>query len=124
MCRALLVLVAEDDAALRYLAQRQLTALGFQCEIVTNGAEALEKVANHRYDLILMDVQMPVMNGIEATIAIRQHEQDINQDTSTPIVAMTANPKKDQCYEAGMNDFMFKPISLDQMRQTIMRWVA
>jgi CheY-like chemotaxis protein len=120
---AIVVLIAEDDDTLRYLARRQLTALGCTCDVVENGAEALEMAAANKYDLIFMDVQMPIMNGLEATEAIRQHETENNSD-KTPIVAMTANPKKQMCYDAGMNGFIFKPISLDMMQDALDRWAA
>jgi CheY-like chemotaxis protein len=118
-----LVLVVEDDFTLRYLAKRQLASLGFACDLAEDGAEALEKVQSQEYVLILMDVQMPIMSGLEAAQAIRQHEAGNNSDAFTPIIAMTANPEKQRCFDAGMNDFMFKPISLLQMEEALTRWV-
>jgi CheY-like chemotaxis protein len=122
--RITLILVAEDDDTLRYLTQRQLSALGYQCDTVANGEDALKRALERKYDIILMDVQMPIMNGLEACRAIRRHESECEDDEYTPIVAMTANPKREQCFEAGMNDFIFKPISLQQIKQALDRWVA
>jgi len=119
-----LVLVAEDDVILRYLAERQLSKLGYQCEVVENGADALKKVQEARFDLIFMDVQMPVMNGLESTSAIRKYEHDRGESKATPIVAMTANPNQQQCLEAGMNDFMFKPVSLESVKSMCLKWLG
>ena len=117
-----LVLVAEDDAVLRYLAKRQLTSLGYDCEIVNDGNAAVEKVKEGKYDLIILDLQMPVMNGLEAAQAIRKYETDSKRN-STPILAMTANPRKEQCFDAGMNDFIFKPVALDELKTVLLRWL-
>lgn len=124
----LIVLVVEDDATLRYLANRQLAKLGITCHLAEDGAVALKMINETSYDLILMDVQMPVMNGLEATVAIRnsesEHHQSKQEDKGVvPIIAMTANPNKKRCMDAGMSDFIFKPISLAQMKQVIDRWL-
>jgi two-component system sensor histidine kinase EvgS len=122
--RLVRILVVEDDETLRYLARRQLTSLGYTCDVAGDGEEALKLVSKQRYAVILMDIQMPTMNGLEAALAIRKFETASKFDDQTPIVAMTANPKKQQCFEAGMNDFMFKPISLEQIKETVARWAA
>ena len=118
------ILVVEDDEALRYLAKRQLMSLGYACDVASNGEEAFKMVLAQRYAVILMDIQMPIMNGLEATLAIRRHETSNNSDGQIPIVAMTANPKKQECFEVGMNDFIFKPISLAQIKEAVDRWAA
>jgi CheY-like chemotaxis protein len=117
------VLVAEDEPSLRYLAKRQLRALGFQCDLAEDGQGAVEKASQNTYGLILMDIQMPVMNGLEATTAIRKNENQSNQK-STPIVAMTANPDKSACINAGMDDFIFKPVLLADLDKVVKRWIA
>jgi two-component system, sensor histidine kinase and response regulator len=116
------VLVAEDEPTLRYLAKRQLKALGLQCDLVENGKSAVEKASTNTYGMILMDIQMPVMNGLEATTAIRKHETQSNHHT--PIVAMTANPDKSLCLDAGMDDFIFKPVLLADLNRVIKRWIG
>lgn len=118
------ILVVEDDATLRYLAKRQIRALGIICKLAANGAEAVDMFRGEDFDLIFMDVHMPIMSGIQATLEIRKLETERNKDTYVPIVAMTANPDREQCYNAGMNDFAFKPLSLDQMKKLIDRWVT
>jgi CheY-like chemotaxis protein len=119
-----IVLVVEDDMILRYLAERQLLKLGYLCELVENGADALKKMKEGRFDLIFMDIQMPVMNGLESTSAIRKMEHERGDEKSTPIVAMTANPNQQQCFEAGMDDFMFKPVSLESVKAMCHKWLG
>lgn len=109
------ILVAEDDLTLRFLAKRQLTELGFECHLAADGKEALEKTRTTKYGLIIMDVQMPHMDGLEATRAIRELE-GTNKQSHTPVIAMTANPDKQKCLDAGMNDFVFKPVRLEELR--------
>ncbi len=89
-----------------------------------HGGEALSKMKDHDYALIFMDVQMPVMDGLEATQIIRLNEQSENRSTYVPIIAMTANAEKQECYEAGMNDYVFKPVTLDQLEKMIERWIS
>ena len=92
---------------------------GVYIDLATNGQEAVEMVQSNAYDLVLMDVQMPVMDGYAATRAIRA----LNSDRSRiPIVAMTANvlkPQVDRCMEAGMNGFVPKPFKPEQMMEAI-----
>lgn len=118
-----LILVAEDDNTLRFVVKRQLTSLGYIAHLVENGAEAVERAGKVHYSLILMDVQMPVMDGLEAAALIRTQEAE-RHESQTPIVAMTANPHKEQCFAAGMNDFLFKPVMLNQLEAVIKRWVG
>jgi two-component system sensor histidine kinase/response regulator len=117
-----LILVAEDDATLRFVVKRQLTSLGYIAHLVENGAAAVERATKTNYALILMDVQMPVMDGLEATVAIRAAELQ-RHAAQTPVIAMTANPHKEQCFQAGMNDFLFKPVMLNQLEAALKRWL-
>lgn len=121
MERKLLILVVEDDATLRFLAKRQLSKLGYDCECVNDGAEAVKKTAERKYDLILMDVQMPVLDGLVATKQIRENEKG---SPSTPIIAMTARNERLQCLDVGMDDFLLKPIELEQLYSTLKKWLA
>ncbi len=115
------ILVAEDDLTLRFLTKRQLTELGFECHLATNGQEAIEKARTTKYGLIIMDVQMPHMDGLEATRAIRDFE-DSKMEPYTPVIAMTANPDKQSCIDAGMDDFVFKPVRLADLEKILLRW--
>jgi len=116
------ILVVEDDDTLRLLATKQLTRLGFPSDAVEDGSHALRKTAELTYRLILMDVQMPQMDGIEATIAIRQAEQANNRER-VPIIAITANPDRSLCLNADMDDFLFKPVMLPELEQLLKKWL-
>lgn len=118
-----LILVAEDDASLRYLAKRQLVSLGYDCDFANDGTEAVRKAMEKKYDVILMDVQMPVMDGLEATELIRKNETSLGMCTYTPIIAITANPDKERCFAVGMNDFLFKPVEIGRLKIVIERWM-
>ncbi|MBL8473519.1 MAG: PAS domain S-box protein [Rhodocyclaceae bacterium] len=116
-------LLVEDEPVNRMLAREFLTDLGMVVESATNGREAVEKVQGQTYDLIFMDIQMPVMDGLEATRRIRGMENS----GAVPIIAMTANAfsdDHDRCIEAGMNDFIAKPFHPDKLYETISRWVT
>jgi signal transduction histidine kinase/CheY-like chemotaxis protein len=118
------VLVVEDNQVNQRLAMRQLLRLGFAAEAVANGREAVDAQARENYDLIFMDVQMPVMDGFEAAAEIRRHE--IRSRRHVPIVAMTANAlneDRDACLAAGMDDYVSKPVSLAGLRLVIDRWL-
>ena len=92
---------------------------GVHVEVAENGSIAVEKLKTSSFDIILMDVQMPVMNGFEATNAIRNLD---SEKAHTPIIAMTANVLKEEvdlCYQAGMDDFIGKPFDTNELLQKI-----
>lgn len=114
------VLVAEDNIVNQKVVQRLLEKCGFAVDVVGNGEEAVEAVARIDYDLILMDVQMPVMDGLEATLKIRDSEK--NSDDHVPIIALTANAMKgdrERCIQAGMDSYVSKPIRLEALFSAI-----
>ncbi|MFW9606275.1 MAG: PAS domain S-box protein [Pseudomonas sp.] len=120
--RGLRVLVAEDNAINQQVAQELLNEVGIIVDLAENGRIAVNKVRESRYDLVLMDMQMPVMDGLEATELIRQ----THPHALLPIIAMTANAMqidRDRCLEAGMDDHLAKPIEPVQLWQTIRYWV-
>jgi len=117
--RAMTILVAEDNKFLLQVMKRTLKHLGYSVDLAHNGSEAVKKHATTKYDLILMDCQMPIMNGYEATSAIRKAEAG---KSHTPIVAMTASIQKsvrDQCFECGMDDFLSKPVTIEQLQKVL-----
>ena len=117
------VLVAEDDAVNRKVVASMLEGLGYRVDAVSNGREALEACLVADYDVVLMDCQMPEMDGLDATARIREHE---GSSRRTPIVAMTANAEpgyEDRCREAGMDDYLAKPVRLQVLRAAVRNWV-
>jgi signal transduction histidine kinase/ActR/RegA family two-component response regulator len=117
------VLLVEDDPFNREIAQALLEGTGLVVDLAVDGVEAVERARRHRYDLVVMDVQMPRLDGLAATRQIRQLPGGAN----LPIVAMTANVFADdgaRCAEAGMNDFIAKPIRIDAMYATILTWLV
>jgi CheY-like chemotaxis protein len=105
------VLVAEDNAVNQRLARRLLEKRGHQVVLAANGREALEAIEAHTFDLVLMDVQMPEVDGLEATAALRAKEA--GQDTHLPVIALTAHAMKgdrERCLAAGMDAYLSKPI--------------
>ncbi|APW42440.1 response regulator [Rhodoferax saidenbachensis] len=116
------LLLVEDNPVNREVATELLRRLGLAVDTAENGLVALEMVQAHAYDLILMDVQMPVMDGLQATRAIRQ----LPTSPSLPILAMTANAfeeDKRACLAAGMNDFVSKPVIPQDLYTTLLRWL-
>jgi two-component system sensor histidine kinase/response regulator len=112
------ILVADDNVVNQRLAVRMLKKLGYEGEVVTDGAQALRAVSEREYDLVLMDCQMPEMDGYEATRLMRKAGKPIR------IVAMTANAMqgdREKCLEAGMDDYVSKPIRLEELQAAIER---
>lgn len=117
------VLLAEDDPTNQEVALMLLSDVGLQPDLAKNGAEAVRLAQDNDYALILMDMQMPQMSGLEATRAIRQ----LPGRQQVPILAMTANAFRDdldKCLVAGMNDFLAKPIELDALFESLLKWLA
>jgi signal transduction histidine kinase/CheY-like chemotaxis protein/HPt (histidine-containing phosphotransfer) domain-containing protein len=117
------ILLAEDNPLNQQVASEILADAGLIVEIAENGALAVAMASTHHYDLILMDMQMPVMDGLDATRAIRR----LPQAAHLPIVAMTANAMQSDralCVAAGMIDFLPKPIEPEELFRTLQRWIA
>jgi signal transduction histidine kinase/DNA-binding response OmpR family regulator/HPt (histidine-containing phosphotransfer) domain-containing protein len=118
------VLLVEDNAVNQKVATLMLQQAGCRVDVAANGREAVAMAAQFPYDAILMDVQMPEMNGFEATAAIRNSESD---ERHTPIIAMTANAMdedREHCLAAGMDDYIPKPVRKDTLVKVLRRWVA
>jgi two-component system sensor histidine kinase/response regulator len=118
------VLVAEDNEVNQKVAVRILEKLGYRVEVADNGREALEACERTRYDAVLMDGQMPGLDGYEATRRIRERE---GAGTRLPIIAMTASAMKgdrERCLEAGMDDYVSKPVTPEALERVLRRWVG
>ncbi len=117
------ILLAEDNPINQKVALRMLQRWGCQVDAVENGQAAVDAVEREHYDIVLMDCQMPVMDGFEATDAIRTREEETGG--RIPIVALTANAMsgdRERCIEAGMDDYLSKPIKPDPLLETLRRW--
>jgi PAS domain S-box-containing protein len=129
------ILLAEDDITNQLVAMGIMKKLGLIVDAVSNGAEALIALQAKPYDLVLMDVKMPVMDGFEATKRIRNYELGITNKAQTddssssfviPIIAMTANAMqgdRELCLEAGMNDYIIKPVSPQVLAEVLEKWL-
>jgi PAS domain S-box-containing protein len=119
-----LVLVAEDSPVNQIVAVRALERCGCRVEVVADGRQALEALSTRRYDAVLMDCQMPDIDGYAATAELRRSE---NGQHRTPVIAMTAHAMDGaakRCLEAGMDDYISKPMRREQLIDTLRRWIA
>ena len=120
------LLLVEDNPVNLAVGEKLLSVLGYTCDIAVNGQIALEKMATGRYDLVLMDCQMPVQDGYSATREWRDREVLQGATVRLPIVAMTANAMagdRQRCLDAGMDDYLSKPVSREQLENCLQRWL-
>jgi CheY-like chemotaxis protein/nitrogen-specific signal transduction histidine kinase len=116
------ILLAEDEPVNQEVSRGLLEDAGLSVDLAADGSEAVALASRNRYDLILMDMQMPNLNGVDATQAIRRD----SLNTATPILAMTANAFEEDrqtCLAAGMNDFVAKPVEPDHLYEALLRWL-
>jgi CheY-like chemotaxis protein len=119
------VLLVEDNPINQLVASEMLQLLGVEVVCAYDGMEALESMHYRRFDLVLMDIQMPRMDGLDATREIRRREQN-SSATPTPVVALTANASdndRQRCLAAGMNDFLAKPVKTEQIAAVLSRYL-
>jgi len=122
--KCLRILVAEDNAFNQKVVLRQVREMGFGADAVANGLEVLEALGRISYDLVLMDCQMPEMDGYACAAEIRRQEDNVGH---IPIIAMTAHVMKedrDKCLAAGMDDFLSKPVRVAHLENVLVQWLA
>ena len=122
--RGLKILVAEDNKVNQMVMMRLLHRMGCQADLASDGASAISKVGANSYDVVLMDLNMPEMDGLEATRRIRRM---CTTQSAVPIVALTAsatNEDRSQCLAAGMNDYLTKPVEIDALKRALDRWAV
>jgi len=122
LMRRIRILVTEDNPVNPMIAKEMLTELGCEVDLVTNGAEAIEKLSLQEFDLVFMDCMMPVLDGYAATQKLRSEEKF----KSLPIIALTANAMssdRDRCLESGMSDYLAKPILLSHLEAILEKWL-
>lgn len=118
------ILVAEDNLVNQKLVAGILAKIGYQAEIVSDGKQAVDKLWHRKYDLVMMDIQMPEMDGYEATAMIRNPESNIFNH-KIPVIAMTAHALKgdqEKCLIAGMDDYISKPIDIAKLKELLEKW--
>ena len=119
------VLLVEDNPVNLMVGQRLLGVLGTDCDTASNGEEALLRMSASRYDLVLMDCQMPVLDGYAATRRWREHERESGGAHHLPIIAMTANAMsgdRQKCLDAGMDDYLAKPVTRGELERCLFHW--
>jgi two-component system, sensor histidine kinase and response regulator len=117
------VLIVDDDSNIRRIQSLYMNSLGFDTDFACNGGEALDQVQIKRYGIILMDIQMPDMNGLEATAAIRSYEKSEGL-SRVPIIATTAGgASRQECIDSGMDDYLPKPVSIEALKEMLDKWL-
>ena len=117
-----IILLVEDEIMLQFVFERQLSALNYKvARIVDNGSKAVQAVLDQHYDLVFMDVRLPGIDGMTATEHIRAAESESCKHTK--IVGMTAFAERQRCLDSGMDDFLQKPVLLEQLKETIEKWL-
>ncbi|EMI15791.1 two-component system sensor protein [Rhodopirellula maiorica SM1] len=121
------ILLVEDNDINQMLALEVLGRQGWECDTALNGVEAITRIKTGQYDLVLMDCQMPIMDGFTATREIRQMESRGEIEGESTIIAVTANALKgdrQRCLDAGMDDYLAKPFSPQQLREMVGKWLT
>jgi len=121
------ILLAEDNPINQMVAQKMLEKLGLKADVANNGAEAVKVLSETAYDLVLMDCQMPEMDGFDATREIRKQGIKALNDKPLPVIAMTANVMsgdRERCLEVGMDDYIGKPVQLDKLEKVLRKWLG
>ena len=120
------ILLAEDNAINQELIRLMITKIGCLCDVAANGQIVIEMLAKQPYDLILMDCQMPVLDGYQTTRTIRQQDRSHHAQNNIIIIGLTAyamEADRDKCLDAGMNDYLAKPCTFLELQDVIYKWM-
>jgi len=121
------ILLVEDNPINQMVAQKMLEKVGLKPKLANNGVEAVQLLNEQTFDLVLMDCQMPEMDGFDATREIRKLAIKATDQNSIPVVAMTANVMsgdRERCLEVGMDDYIGKPVQRDHLESVLRKWLA
>jgi len=121
-----LALIAEDNNVNQMIISSYLQKHGISCHIANNGENAVSKFSSEQYHIVFMDCQMPILDGYQAALSIRNYEKE-TANTNTPIIAMTGNTldgDREKCLDAGMNDYLSKPINKHDLAKVLEKWLA
>jgi CheY-like chemotaxis protein len=116
------ILLAEDNAVNQMVMQKMLNKLGYHADVAANGEDVLRSLELKPYDLILMDVQMPEMDGFETTRAIRKHWGSADQPKIIAITAHALEGDREKCLDAGMNDYLSKPVKMSDLEEMLAKY--
>jgi CheY-like chemotaxis protein len=114
------ILLVEDNILNQRITTFSLKKFNHEVDIANNGLEAVNKYREKEYDVILMDIMMPVMDGLEATFQIRKYEKETSEERHTPVIAITANTldnDRDKCIATGMDEYMAKPFDMNRLNE-------
>jgi CheY-like chemotaxis protein len=121
------ILLVEDNILNQKVVSFNLKKYNYNVTAVTNGFDAIEEIRQKKYDLILMDLMLPGMNGYEITTAIRKYEQENGSEKQIPIIAITANTldnDREKCFTAGMNEYLSKPFTSEQLLEKVRTFIS
>ncbi len=113
------ILLAEDNPVNQIVAQRMLESLGYPVDVAANGLEALQALEHQHYDVVLMDIQMPEMDGLEATRTIRRWLPAEEQPRIIAVTAFALDFSREMCIDAGMDDFIAKPVNKEHLAEML-----
>jgi CheY-like chemotaxis protein len=117
------ILIAEDSRVNQMILTRVLKQIGLYADVVSSGSEAVVAVENNHYDIVIMDVVMPEMDGIEATRTITDKYPVADRPKIVALTADTSDREKERCRDAGMDDYLSKPVRLDELYSVLAQWI-